>query len=204
MEGVMSVTRRTFLAGLSALFGAASMPDLKARILDKGAPILLTPSMVAGNLYVYETGLLNLGEEDPDMPRPTWRQLWHDEGSLDGNDNRAVRMEASFMLGDAGAADDLVDNFTWAQAYELVYTPMARAYRLLQRLDIGPSIRTRKAHGGRLDFFEGSNHPGSNDLWVEVYDDLSVSLLQARLIELGQPIRVVMETRTVIKPDGYF
>jgi len=32
----------------------------------------------------------------------------------------------------------------------------------------------------------------------------SVSLLQARLIELGQPIRVVMETPTVIKLDQYF
>jgi hypothetical protein len=30
-----------------------------------------------------------------------------------------------------------------------------------------------------------------------------VSLLQARLIELKQPIQVVMETSTVVKPDDF-
>jgi hypothetical protein len=50
-----------------------------------------------------------------------------------------------------------------------------------------------------LDFYYGNGAPGSNDVWVEASDDLSVTLLQARLIELRQPIRVVMEVATVIK-----
>ena len=37
---------------------------------------------------------------------------------------------------------------------------------------------------------------------MDVRDDLSVSLLQARLIELGQPIRVVMDVSSVVPLDS--
>jgi hypothetical protein len=40
---------------------------------------------------------------------------------------------------------------------------------------------------------DGGWHPGSNERWAELRDDLTVSLLQARLIELGQPIRIVID-----------
>jgi hypothetical protein len=42
---------------------------------------------------------------------------------------------------------------------------------------------------------DGGWHPGSCERWVEVRDDLSLSLLQASLIELNRPIRVVVEGR---------
>jgi hypothetical protein len=54
----MSLSRRTFLSGLSALFGAASMPDLRKRILDNGSPILLEPQLVANTLPVTQGGPL--------------------------------------------------------------------------------------------------------------------------------------------------
>ena len=65
---------------------------------------------------------------------------------------------------------------------------MPVAYRLLKRLKIVPQTEANRPRNGRLDFYAGSNHPGSNNLWVEAADDFTVSLLEARLIELHQPI----------------
>ena len=43
----MDVSRRNFLIGTASAFGAATMPDLQARILDAGRPILLAPNLVS-------------------------------------------------------------------------------------------------------------------------------------------------------------
>jgi hypothetical protein len=51
----------------------------------------------------------------------------------------------------------------------------------------------RKPKPTPLAFVEGGWHPGNCERWVEVRDDLSLSLLQASLIELNRPIRVVVE-----------
>jgi hypothetical protein len=40
--------------------------------------------------------------------------------------------------------------------------------------------------------FHSCPNPMSSWHWVELRDDLSISLLQARLVEAGHPIRVVM------------
>jgi len=199
----MSITRRSFLVGLTSLFGVSGIPELRAEIKSAGRPILLSPSLVTGNLYVYEGGILGLGEDDFRSPRPTFRQYWHDSGVLNGNDEKAVRRYAEAGWGDPDLADQTLDDDTWGEAFELQYGATAAAYHLLRRLKVGTSLRSKALTAGRLDFSAGSNHPCSNDLWVEVYDDLSVSLLQARLIELNQPIQVVMDTHTVTKLDGF-
>jgi hypothetical protein len=47
---------------------------------------------------------------------------------------------------------------------------------------------------GQLAFVDGGWHPDSCERWVEVRDDLSLSLLHASLIEQDRPIRVVVES----------
>jgi hypothetical protein len=66
---------------------------------------------------------------------------------------------------------------------------------LLDRLGIGCGLTCRGLKAGQLEFMDGGWHPGSCERWVEVRDDLSLSLLQASLIELNRPIRVVVEGR---------
>lgn len=56
---------------------------------------------------------------------------------------------------------------------------------------------------GRLEFHEGDNHPGGNDLWVDAVDNLSISCLQEQLIELGQPIEIVMEVDRVAPREDW-
>jgi hypothetical protein len=68
-------------------------------------------------------------------------------------------------------------------------SPSAKAYHLLGRIDVGPDKNS--ARGPLLEFHEGDAHPGDNSFWVNAKDQLSLSLLQARLIDLGMPIRIV-------------
>jgi len=195
----MSLSRRTFLSGLSTLFGAASMPDLRKRILDAGRPILLEPELVAKKLLVYEGGQLGLGDHwINNFPRRTWNQYFADLGAHSTEDLEKLAYEW-----DVEDVEELIDDDNWEGIYEMHYDPMPAAYHLLRNLNIGPKSLAIHPRNGRLDFFAGSNHPGSNDLWVEAYDDFTVSLLQARLIELRQPIRIVMETPTVVKLDDF-
>jgi hypothetical protein len=48
--------------------------------------------------------------------------------------------------------------------------------------------------GPLLEFHEGDRHPGDNSIFVNAKDQLSLSLLQVRLIDLGMPIKVVEGT----------
>jgi len=98
----------------------------------------------------------------------------------------------------AEGPDHPIHDPIWCDAVDITLGSCARASRLLRELNIGPEIRTLRSQSGRLDFHFGGC-PGSNDRWVEAADDLSVTLLQARLIELRQPIQVVMEVPTVMK-----
>ena len=48
---------------------------------------------------------------------------------------------------------------------------------------------------GQIIFEEFGGSPGNSYTWVELHDDLTVSLLQAGLIELNLPIDVAIGTR---------
>jgi hypothetical protein len=47
----------------------------------------------------------------------------------------------------------------------------------------------RLGRGPHLEFHEGG-HPGDSSFWVNAKVELSLSLLQARLIDLKMPIKV--------------
>jgi hypothetical protein len=194
----MSIHRRSFLLGLASAFGAASIPDLHARILNKGAPILLEPEHISDRIHVYDNGMLCLGDHwEKTFPRVTWLRYFTDLGARTKAD---IAEYAAIYDIDPG---DLIGDEYWPEVYDLQYTPQAAAYHLLRRLKVGTGLRSKAQTCGRLDFFSGSNHPGSNDQWVEAGCDLSVSLLQAHLIELRQPIQVVMEVSHVVKDDWF-
>lgn len=194
----MIVSRRTFMAHLAAAFGAASMPDLRKRIEDAGRPILLTPPARGETLHVHHGGYLTLGPEvltDGDA-RPTWRAVLRLQGvAVDHPAALAAHMRQIWLT--PGELDAPISDVCWPMVYDMHWSPAARAFNYLQRLNIGPSFNSGGRRSGALRFHEGDNHPGSSELWVDVADDLSASLLQARLIELGEPVGVIMETATI-------
>jgi hypothetical protein len=77
------------------------------------------------------------------------------------------------------------DNFTG---------PQAKAFHLLEKLDLG-AADSELRRAGEIIFEEFGGAAGNSYTWVELKDDLTVSLLQARLIELNLPINVAVETR---------
>jgi hypothetical protein len=72
--------------------------------------------------------------------------------------------------------------------------PRPRSHHLLKSLDLGHSGSTLR-QAGQIIFQEFGGSPGNSYSWVELHDDLTVSLLQARLIELNLPIDVAIGTR---------
>jgi hypothetical protein len=62
-----------------------------------------------------------------------------------------------------------------------------KAHRLFSNIDFGPDLQTQNAP--QLEFHCGA-HPGSNSSWVNAKDEMSLSLLQARLIDLKMPIKI--------------
>ena len=77
-----------------------------------------------------------------------------------------------------------------------LHRPQAKAFHLLKKLDLGPLESTLR-QAGEIIFEEFGGAPGNSYTWVELKDDLTVSLLQARLIELNLPINVAVGTRRI-------
>ena len=73
--------------------------------------------------------------------------------------------------------------------------PQAKAHYLLKDLDLGHSGSTLR-QAGQIMFEELGGSPGNSFTWVELRDDLTVSLLQARLIEL-HPLAKCRQSRVL-------
>jgi hypothetical protein len=121
-------------------------------------------------------------------PPPTWREYLRSLGhtlQTDDDIERACydrdlpRKDLDTRLNGFGRQDQW-DNFTG---------PQAKAFHLLKDLDLGQAGSALR-QAGQIIFEEFGGSPGNSYTWVELKDDLSVSLLQARLIELNLPINV--------------
>jgi hypothetical protein len=90
--------------------------------------------------------------------------------------------------------DTRLNGFGWEDRWDNFAGPQAKAFHLLKGLDLGHSGSALK-QAGQIIFQEFGGSPGNSYTWVELHDDLTVSLLQARLIELNLPIDVEIGTR---------
>lgn len=76
----------------------------------------------------------------------------------------------------------------WVEHVQGAGSTSAKASRLLSRIHFGPNLQTRNAP--QLKFHCGEVM-GDCSSWVTAQDESSLSLLQARLIDLKMPIKVV-------------
>jgi hypothetical protein len=192
----MLQSRRGFLIGAGSLLTTAFVSDARSFIRRTSQPRLASPAEVAQIMYWYGGGAepedgytLTLGEwtmEPP--PAPTWRKFFIEHGiphktekEIEGLcDVRHIRPEDF---------DQPVSQSYWRGRWECEDNPCAKAHWLLSNTDLGPELSSARAP--LLEFHEGGNHPGSNDRWVNAKDKVSLSLLQARLIDLKMPIKIV-------------
>ena len=90
--------------------------------------------------------------------------------------------------------DRQLDGFGWEDMWDNFTGPQAKAHHLLKQIDLGaPNSKLREAGEIMFEAFGGA--PGNSYTWVDLKDDLTASLLQARLIELNLPIKVEVGSR---------
>ena len=172
---------------------AAFVADARSFIRRTSRPLLASPTQVTQTLHWYDCDddgyLLTLGPwtmEPP--PAPTWREFFISEGIPHQTEAEAERIWDHYGFGPEDY-DKTVSEDYWWDRFEMQDGPWAKAYSLLRAVDVGP--RLQSARGPLLEFHEGDCHPRDNMFRVTARDELSLSLLQARLIDLNMPIKVV-------------
>jgi len=192
------ISRRAFLIGAGSFLTPSFLLEARACINETGSPLLPAPLNPRQTLLAYpgmggsdEQGiLLTIGEFTLEAPDPP---LWKDYLRMEGykldrlSDIRAVMQERSLYPGELRQP---LDGGSWESVWEYKFSPSAKAYDLLKSLRLQPRIKGLE-RAGRITFHEFPN-PMSSARWVEASDELSLSLLQARLRERDVPIAVVM------------
>ena len=194
--------RRHFLIGAGALLTASFVKRAKAFSRRSGEPMVLSPARKPEEtLYIYRQESddggewrVSLGPDQPFAPPPpTWREHLRSLGHpLETQDEikRACR-EHDLPLDEL---DVRLNGFGWEDSWDNFTGPQAKAHHLLKGLDLGGAGSALR-QAGQMIFEEFGGSPGNSYTWVELRDDLTVSLLQARLIELNLPINVAVGTR---------
>jgi len=189
------LSRRGFLIGTGGLLTMAFVSDARAFIRRKEAPLLALPSRTAHTLYwdwpdgLDQPQLFLDGEPEVLAPTPpTWRVFLK---SLDARDYRAseIKQRLQVIGFEPSQLDEEMDESWWEMHYDRISGPSAKAYRLLERIDLGPDLG-RRGDGPHLQFREGGGNQFDYSLHAHASDMLALPLLQARLIDLHLPIKI--------------
>lgn len=196
------ISRRQFMVGSAGAAAGLILPDwlvcAERYVEGEGAPYLETPGRFSDTLYAIDWGdgelQLFLGELHEDVPRMSWEEyaeryfgMTFDEFALEH-----LGVEPSKAVGEGLGPDGEVPE--WDVIDQWVYhdSPGAAAFSHLEGLDLGPDFG-RAAGADQISFIDGPA-PGNDSRIVSVQDNLSLSLLQKRLNDLRQGIRVVVAT----------
>jgi hypothetical protein len=194
--------RRQFLIGAAgSLLTAAFVRKAKVFSLRNDEPLLTPPVRRAEETLFINSGFrddaswrLSLGPIDVEAPPPpTWREHLASLGvPLVTEDDVRRACDARGM--EPEELDARVEGFSWEDGWDNFTGPQASAFHLLKSIGLGPADSPLRREG-EIDFEEFGGAPGNSYTWVELRDDLTASLLQARLIELGFPIKVAVGMR---------
>jgi hypothetical protein len=197
--------RRHFLIGAGSPLTAAFVTKATAFSRQAGKPLVLSPAVAPEEtLYIYNDQdwdssvyakwRVTLGEDEPvASPVPTWREHLSSIGHrLDTKDNIVRACVHENLL--PKQLDHRVEGCWWQDHWDHFTGPQAKAYHLLKKLDLSSSYGSKVWQEGEIIFDELGGGPGNSHSSVQLKDDLTVSLLQARLIELNLPIKVRIGT----------
>jgi hypothetical protein len=137
---------------------------------------------------------VSLGPDQPVAPPPpTCREHLRSNGHLlDTADLERICFEKGLTPEDL---DKPLDGFGGEDMWDNFTGPQANAHHLLKTLDLGSAPDSKLRQAGQVIFEAFGGTPGFSYHWVELKDYLTVSLLQARLIELNPPINVAVGGR---------
>ncbi|RLC56446.1 MAG: hypothetical protein DRI30_05825 [Chloroflexi bacterium] len=184
----MSISRRQFILGTGAGLILPSYYDkIFAYFENTGEALLDVPRNAEIELIAdFDLGSeyeLNLGAPHQEPPEMTVRE--YARRYFAGEENYLyLREEDDVDFERKMDFWEVID--TWARTD----SPNARAYRLLENLDLGPDLCGENAVG-RIDFIDG-DRPGSDYLGAHAPGQLDLALLQKRLNDLDTGIRILM------------
>jgi hypothetical protein len=195
------LNRRHFLIGAGALLTPSFVNRAKAFSRKAGEPLILPLARKPEEtLYVYRQESdyggewrVSLGPDQPFAPPPTWREHLRSLGHCLETPDEIERVCREHDL-PLGELDVRLNGFGWEDSWDNFTGPQAKAHHLLKDLDLGGAGSALK-QAGQIIFEEFGGSPGNSYTWVELRDNLTVSLLQARLIELNLPIKVAIGAR---------
>ena len=184
----MSISRRQFIVGTAS---GLILPSYYDKVLtsfeNTGEALIEIPKDAEIELIAIDRGgngyELNWGDPWSEPPEMTVREFalryfGSEEDYLEAHGYEDVNFDKKLGFW------DVVD--TWM----CTDSPNARAYRLLEDLDLGPDLNRADAVG-EIRFIDGPC-PGNDYLGVEAVDEVSISLLQKRLNDLDTGIRISM------------
>ncbi len=186
----MSISRRQFILGTAAGLILPSFYDKVFTFFENhGEPLLELPKQPSRTMYAYTRGdgfefLLDGLEIEPPIPMTrreyARRYFGGEQAYMD-----AYEYDPNYVDFDEPEREEWVD-----MAWTRNDSPSAKAYRLLDGLDLGSEFSGDDAVG-QIDFLDCPN-PCSIYLGVQTEDPVSVSLLQKRLNDLNIGISVSM------------
>ena len=185
----MSISRRQFIIGTAAGLVLPSFYDRVFTFFENtGEAYLELPKQATNDLFAaVDRGdgfQLNLGDPYQEPPSSlTYREYIHrflddDEEYLEELIEEGIDLDSEMEF------YDFIDEWAYRES------PNAKAYRLLENLDLGPNFESKHAVG-QLHFYDC---PAicSDYLGVHAEDEVSLSLLQKRLNELTTGIRITV------------
>lgn len=190
--------RRQFLIGGGALLTSAFVLKAEWFLEQKKSVVpLVDGSAAEETLYFVNDGFgyeLRLNTIDFDIPEITFREMLERYYGVDLPNDRPLKLsEYRELYYEHGVSprelDEVADFDCYADAWGRRDACNALAYRRLEHLDLTDYGSGEGRLLGGLNFIDGC-HPGNDYLGVTADDALSASLLQARLLELDENIKV--------------
>jgi hypothetical protein len=181
------ISRRQFLLGTGAGLIFPSFFERALAYWENHGEALLVPTRNADiQLFAVDRGgaglELNWGDPWEEPPKLTRREFAEEYyGSIEHYD-WVLEEDPDFDLDAEADILEVVD--AWARED----SPNARAYRLLERYDLGPDL-SGPGRVGEIRFIDGPC-PGNDYLGVEAPSLLDLSLLQHRLNQLQSGIQI--------------
>jgi hypothetical protein len=196
------ITRRSFLLGAAGLLTYSLFDKYLNYFENHGEALIEYPKDYENTLYLNpSSNSFELGDfEDIDYPDPPTWAVWIENYMGEGVDINCPE-QVEHLIHDYGVSPEDYEKpcneDNWREHYAESYffrdnTPNCFAYDYLNRLDLGNELLSRDRTGHGLSFCDAAGVHGDTKT-VDPISPVSVSLLQKKLVELGEPTRIVTD-----------
>jgi hypothetical protein len=193
--------RRSFLIGIGALLTAPYVAKVQIALAQQAAPVPLITEAQADRVLIAEPVQRGFRlyfdtthDPEPDytyreMLSKFWGEDFYSDDQLSDEDKARLAEDYDLVIDDL---DAIAPFALYEDQWRENNNPSLKVFSFLDDLDLGPTDEEGDDLLGALDFIEGE-HPGSSYYAVEARDELTLHLLQARLLDLGEDVFIRIE-----------